>query len=75
MKIDPSSAGAALEFAGYTPGQEQTGEVRFVIAALISFVPGIGFMAAAFLFGRFDLDEAEHRRIRAALDERAAAAG
>lgn len=63
--------GAALEVVGYTPGVEQTGPARFVIAALISFVPGIGFMAAALLFGRFDLDEKEHLRIRTELDNRA----
>ena len=40
---------------------------------LISFVPGIGFLVAAIVFGRFDLDEAEHARIRAELDARALA--
>ncbi len=63
--------GAVLQFAGYTPGEEQTGQTQFAIMALISFVPGIAFLVAAFVFGRFQLDEAEHTRIRAALDARA----
>jgi len=64
--------GAALEFVGYTPGQEQTEAARLAIVTLISIVPGIAYLLAAFVFRRFDLDEAEHTRIRAVLDERAA---
>jgi GPH family glycoside/pentoside/hexuronide:cation symporter len=63
--------GAVLQFAGYTPGEEQTSQTQFAIMALISFVPGTAFLVAAFVFGRFQLDEAEHTRIRAALDARA----
>ncbi|NQZ98447.1 MAG: MFS transporter [Myxococcales bacterium] len=65
--------GAVLQFVGYTPGAEQSGPTQFAIMALISFVPGIGFLVAAIVFGRFDLDEAEHARIRAELDARALA--
>lgn len=65
--------GIVLEFVGYAPGEEQTGSTRFAIIALISFVPGIAFLAAALVFGRFDLDEAKHARIRAELDARALA--
>jgi len=64
--------GAVLQVVGYTPGEEQSGQTQFAIMALISFVPGSAYLVAAFLFRRFHLDEAEHARIRAALDARAA---
>ena len=67
--------GAALQVVGYTPGEEQTGPALFVIAALISIVPGGAYLVAAFVFRRFDLDEHEHARIRAVLDARAADVG
>ena len=66
--------GFVLQFVGYTPGEEQSEQTQFAIVALMSFVPGIAFLVAAFVFRRFDLDEDEHRRIRAVLDARAAAA-
>ncbi len=66
--------GAVLQIYGYTPGEEQTPETEFAIRALLSFVPGFAFLVAAMVFSRFDLDEAEHTRIRAELDARALAA-
>ena len=63
--------GAALQLVGYSPGGEQTDETEFAIMALISFVPGIAFLVAALVFGRFRLDEREHARIREVLDARA----
>ncbi len=66
--------GFVLQLVGDTPGEEQTGPTRFAIMALISFVPGVAYLVAAVVFGRFRLDEAEHARIRAILDARALAA-
>ncbi len=66
--------GGVLQFVGYTPGEEQSSQTQFAIMALISFVPGSAYLVAAVVFRRFELDEAEHTRIRAVLDARALAA-
>lgn len=63
--------GAVLDFAGYVPGAEQSESTRTAIVVLMSLVPAAGFVSAAIIFRRFDLDEREHARIRAELDRRA----
>jgi GPH family glycoside/pentoside/hexuronide:cation symporter len=62
--------GVVLQAVGYTPGVEQSEATQAAILILISLVPGAGHIAAALTFRGFSLDEAEHRRIRSALDAR-----
>ena len=63
--------GFALSLVGYEPNAEQTELVKFTISALMSWVAGSCFIAAIWIFARFELTEREHARIRAVLDARA----
>jgi glycoside/pentoside/hexuronide:cation symporter, GPH family len=65
--------GFVLEFSGFVPNQEQTLTVKLAILTLYGLFPLVCYMIGAWLFRRFSLDEAEHGRIRAVLDQRAAA--
>jgi len=65
--------GFVLEFSGFVPNQEQTMTVKYAMLTLYGLFPLVCYLVGAWLFSRFSLDEAEHGRIRAVLDERAAA--
>ena len=45
--------------------------VKVAIVTLYGLFPLVCYLIGAFMFRRFSLDEAEHARIRAALDARA----
>jgi len=62
--------GWVLQFSGFVPNVEQTETARFWMLALYSLFPLVCYVIGTALFTRFSLDEAEHRRIRAALDAR-----
>ena len=64
-------AGLALQAVGFRPNVEQTPAVREAIQWMFAGGPLLGALLAAGVLGRLTLDEVEHRRIRAALDERA----
>ena len=61
-------AGAALQWVGFVPNQEQTPETLFTISALMSFVPIVCIVIGALIFTRFRLTEAEHAALRRELD-------
>ena len=65
--------GPVLQFAGYQPNQEQTMFVQIAIVTLYGLFPLVCYLIGAAMFRRFTLDEAEHARIRAALEAKAAA--
>jgi GPH family glycoside/pentoside/hexuronide:cation symporter len=67
-----SSALAILHFAGYVPNVEQTPLVKATLVLLMGGMPLLGYAAGVLLFQRFTLNAAEHARVRAALDARAA---
>ena len=64
--------GYVLEFSGFVPNQEQTDAVKLALRSLYALYPFVCFCISALIFSRFGLDEAEHARIKAVLDERAA---
>lgn len=63
--------GFVLQFAGFVPNQEQTMTVQVAMMTLYGLFPLVCYAIGAFLFRRFKLDETEHAKIRAVLDERA----
>jgi GPH family glycoside/pentoside/hexuronide:cation symporter len=67
-----SSAGFALGLAGYEPNAEQTERVKLTMILLLGGMPLLGYAVGALVFARFPLTEAEHQRVRAELDARAA---
>ena len=61
--------GAALQGVGYQPGaDEQDAATRLTILGVMSLVPAACHFAAAVLLRGFGLGQAEHARIRHALD-------
>jgi GPH family glycoside/pentoside/hexuronide:cation symporter len=65
--------GFVLQIAGFVPNQEQTMTVQIAMVALYGAFPLVCYTIGAILFLRFELDEREHGRIRAALAARRAA--
>jgi GPH family glycoside/pentoside/hexuronide:cation symporter len=62
--------GFVLELSGFVPRQEQTETVKLALRSLYALYPMVCFLIGAALFLRFQLDELEHDRIRAVLEER-----
>jgi sugar (glycoside-pentoside-hexuronide) transporter len=62
--------GYVLELSGFVPNQDQTPEARLAILSLYSLFPLACYLVGVALFSRFSLDEREHARIRAELDDR-----
>jgi GPH family glycoside/pentoside/hexuronide:cation symporter len=62
--------GFVLQFAGFVPNQPQTMTVQVAMVTLYGLFPLICYLVGAALFTRFSLNEAEHARIREALDAR-----
>lgn len=70
------TVGIALEASGFVPNDpDQTEWVKTTMIVLMGGVPIVCYGAGALAFSRYALDEAEHGRIRAALDARAAGDG
>jgi len=63
--------GFVLQLSGFVPNQEQAMTVQLSIVTLYGLFPLVCYSIGAFLFRKFELDETEHARIRAALDARA----
>lgn len=69
--ITGALTGLALQFTGFEPNIEQTQGTLIAISFLYAGVPALAMTVSALLFfTRFRFDEADHRRIRAELDER-----
>ena len=66
-------AGGALEASGFQPNVKQTETAALTLHALFSLLPCAVFAGAALIFRRYAISEAEHARIRAAIDARAGA--
>lgn len=60
--------GFVLQATGFMPNQPQTFGVQLAIVALYGLFPLACYMAGAWLFRRFTLDEAEYAKIRMELD-------
>ncbi len=65
--------GFVLQFSGFVPNVDQNEQTQLAIRALFGLFPGSCYLIGTFLFARFSLNEEEHTRIRAELDNRAAA--
>lgn len=63
--------GVVLEAAGFAPNQEQSDSAKLALKVLYALFPLGCYGVGALLLTRFRLDEAEHARIRSALDARA----
>ena len=60
--------GFVLELSGFVPNQPQTMATQLWMVGLYGIFPLVSYTIGAILFSRFSLDEAEYRKIRAALD-------
>jgi GPH family glycoside/pentoside/hexuronide:cation symporter len=70
-----STAAFMLGFMHFVPNAEQGPEVRFALVCLMGGAPLVGYGIGALVFSRFSYSQADHARVRAALDARAAAKG
>lgn len=68
IAVSLAASGLALDTMGFEPNVEQTARVEWTIRILIAALPCALLLVATVLFRRFSLDEAAHRRVRAALD-------
>ena len=63
--------GITLQFVGYVPNvAEQTQETNDAMLALIGLLPAVCFFIGTIVFSFFGLNEEEHARVVAILDER-----
>lgn len=62
--------GFVLQASGFAPNEDQTMTVKVAMVTLYGMFPLVCYLIGAALFTRFKLDEAEHAKIRAVLDER-----
>ena len=62
--------GFVLEFSGFVPNIEQTGEVKFAIVGLYGLFPLVCNLVGAFLLTKFQLDESACIEIREKLEQR-----
>ena len=62
--------GFVLEFSGFVPNVEQTMQVKYSMVTLYGLFPLVCYAVGAYLFSKFTLDEAAHRKIRQELDNR-----
>jgi GPH family glycoside/pentoside/hexuronide:cation symporter len=68
-----SSAAFVLGFAGFVPNVEQSEGVKLALVCLMGGAPLVGYSIGSFVFSRFTFTQADHARVRAELDARAAA--
>lgn len=66
--------GFVLQLSGFVPNQPQSMTVQVAMVTLYGLFPLVCYGIGAYLFRRFSLDEAEHAKIRAVLNDRIAAA-
>jgi GPH family glycoside/pentoside/hexuronide:cation symporter len=62
--------GYVLQLSGFEPNVDQSEGVKLALRSLYGLFPFGCYLIGALIFSRFRLDEAEHRRILEALDER-----
>ncbi len=62
--------GFVLDLSGFEPNVDQGDGAKLAIRVLFSLVPAGCYFFGALIFARFSLDEAEHRRVLAAIRER-----
>ncbi|MDG2277450.1 MAG: MFS transporter [Pseudomonadales bacterium] len=62
--------GFALQWSGFEPNVEQTMEVKLTMVTLYGLFPLVCYAIGAYLFSKFELDEAAYAKIRASLDAR-----
>ena len=60
--------GFALEWSGFQPNVEQTMQVKLTMVTLYGLFPLVCYLIGAYLFSKFELDEAAYAKIRASLD-------
>lgn len=65
--------GFALQWSGFQPNMEQTMQVKLTMVTLYGLFPLVCYLIGAYLFSKFELDEAAYAKIRASLDAKAAA--
>jgi Na+/melibiose symporter-like transporter len=63
--------GFALAWSGFVPNVEQTMTVKMTLVTLYGLFPLVCYGIGAYLFSKFELDEAAYNDIRASLDARA----
>ncbi len=62
--------GFVLQFAGFVPNQPQAMSVQVAMVTLYGLFPLVCYGVGAWLFSRFELNEAAHAEIRLVLDRR-----
>lgn len=62
--------GFVLQLSGFRPNVDQTATAELAIRLLYAGAPFTMFLTGAWLFRRFRLDEREHARIRATIEQR-----
>lgn len=62
--------GIAMQWIGYVPNADQSPGTLRGLSALFAGIPSLALLVAITLLTRFRLDEAEHARVRRAIDAR-----
>jgi Na+/melibiose symporter-like transporter len=59
-----------LSSSGFVPNQEQTEVTKLALLVLYAIFPLVCYVIGALIFTRFNLNEAEYKKIRDTLDSR-----
>lgn len=70
MGLSAFAAGVLLDAAGFSANQAQGADAIEAIRASLGLIPALGMVLSMLLLRGYGLDEAEHRRILAALEAR-----
>jgi|TARA_B110000091_G_C13647078_1_gene403742 Na+/melibiose symporter-like transporter len=62
--------GFVLSSSGFVPNQEQTEVTKLALLVLYAIFPLVCYLIGALIFTRFNLNEAEYKKIRDILDRR-----
>jgi Na+/melibiose symporter-like transporter len=62
--------GFVLSSSGFVPNQEQTEVTKLALLVLYAIFPLVCYLIGALIFTRFNLNEAEYKKIRNILDRR-----
>jgi GPH family glycoside/pentoside/hexuronide:cation symporter len=62
--------GFVLSSSGFVPNQEQTEVTKLALLVLYAIFPLVCYLIGALVFTRFNLNEAEYKKIRDTLDSR-----
>ncbi len=68
-----SAAAFMLGFMGFVPNADQSDAMKLALVSLMGGAPLVGYAIGATVFSRFSFTQADHARVRAELDARAAA--